>query len=90
MHSTKSNGLAAANNQPAETYTPKATSPNYPTGGRLSKVEATLIVRFALAGHVVRRGSCNDYTVSKFGHSRYCQDLSELQEFSVRLGVCHA
>ena len=90
MHSTKSNGLAAANNQPAETYTPNATSPNYPTGGHLCKQEATLIAQFALAGHVVRRGSCNDYTVSKFGHSQYCQDLSELQEFSVRLGVCHA
>ena len=90
MHSTKSNGLAAANNQPAETYTPNATSPNYPTGGHLCKQEATLIAQFALAGHVVRRGSCNDYTVSKFGHSRYCQDLSELQDFSGRLGVCHA
>ena len=90
MHSKTSNGLVAANNQPAETYTPNATSPNYPTGGHLCKQEATLIAQFALAGHVVRRGSCNDYTVSKFGHSRYCQDLSELQEFSVRLGVCNA
>ena len=89
MHSTTSNGLAAANNQPAETHTTNADKVNYPTGSRLSKQEATLMAQFALAGHLVHRGPCNDYMVCKFGHSRYCQDLVELHAFAVRLGVCH-
>jgi len=41
MHPTKSNGLAAANNQPAETYTQSTKHTDYPTGKRLRKEEAT-------------------------------------------------
>lgn len=90
MGLTTNNGLTTPHSQPAETYTTTAIRPNYPTCSRPCKQEATLIALFALTGHTVRRGPCNDYLVSKFGHSRYCQDLSELQEFFVRLGGRHA
>ena len=62
---------------------------DYLTGKRLSKEESTLLARLALAGHVVHRGRCNDYTVCKYGYAHYCQDLIELHAFAVRLGVCH-
>ena len=88
MH-TNSNGLAAANNQPAETYTLSINDLDYPTGKRQRKGELVLVARLALAGHVVRRGCCDDFTVCKYGYSQYCQDLIELHVFAVRLGVCH-
>lgn len=84
---TMSNGLAAANNQPAETYKLSANDLDYPTGKRLRKEEATLLARLALTGHVVHRGRCNDYTVCKYGYAQYCQDLIELHAFAMRLGV---
>lgn len=89
MHPTNSNGLAAANNQPAKTYTLSTNDLDFPTGQRLRKEESTLLARLALAGHVVHRGRCNDYTVCKYGYAHYCQDLIELHAFAVRLGVCH-
>lgn len=61
---------------------------DFPTGQRQRKEEATLLARLALAGHVVHRGRCNDYTVCKYGYAQYCQDLIELHAFAVRLGVC--
>lgn len=60
---------------------------NYPTGQRTSKAESTLLARFALAGHVVHKGSRGDYTVCKRGLSRYCLDLDELAAFACLLGV---
>lgn len=87
VNATKSNGLAAANNQPAKTYTQHTNDLDFPTGHRSRKVESTLIARLALAGHVVHRGNCNDYTVSKWGLSYYAQDLDELTAFATRLGV---
>lgn len=89
MHSTKSNGLAAANNQPAENHTLNTSNIDCPTSKRLRKAESTLLALLALAGHVVRRGRCNDYTVCKYGYAHYCQDLDELHAFAVRLGVSH-
>jgi hypothetical protein len=88
MH-TNSNGLAAANNQPAETYILNTNNFDCLTSKRLSKVESTLLARLALAGHVVHRGRCNDFTVCKYGYVYYCQDLDELHAFAVRLGVSH-
>lgn len=87
MIHVKSNGLAAANNQPAETH--KANTDHYPTDTRLRKEELTLIAQFALAGHVVHRGRYDDFIVCKFGYSRYCQDLNELHAFAMRMGLCH-
>ena len=82
------NGLAAANNQPAKTNTQNANDLDFPTCKRPRKDESTnLIARLALAGHVVHRGDCNDFTVFKWGLSYYAQDLKELTAFAVRLGV---
>lgn len=89
MHPTTSNGLTTPHSQPAEDYTPNAASQYYPTSGRLCKQEATLIAQLALAGHVVHRGRCADYTVCKFGKSHYCPDLIQLHAYAVRLGVSH-
>ena len=90
MRPRTSNGLTTPHSQPAETYTPNAPSLHYPAGNGLCKQESTLIAQFALAGHVVRRGPCNDYMVCKFGHSQYCQDLIQLHAHAVRLEVCCA
>ena len=87
MSATNSNGLAAANNQPAKTYTQNTNDLNFATCKRQRKDESTLIARLALAGHVVHRGNCNDYTVSKWGLSYYAQDFTELSAFAIRLGV---
>ena len=88
MH-TNSNGLAAANNQPAETHTLNTNDLDCPASKRLRKAESTLLARLALAGHIVHRGRCNDYAVCKYGYAHYCQDLDELNAFAVRLGVSH-
>ena len=89
MYPTTSNGLTTPHSQPAETFTPKAVSLHYPTGTGLCKQEATLIAQFALAGHVIHRGRCGDYTVCKFGKSHYCQDLIQLHAYALPLGVPH-
>jgi hypothetical protein len=51
------------------------------------KAIATQLVRLALAGHIVHKGSAGDYTVCKYGMTRYCKDFAELQAFSRKLGV---
>ena len=48
---------------------------------------ANQIARLALAGHVVHKGQHDDYTVCKYGMTRYCKDFAELQAFAVKLGV---
>lgn len=89
MSAANSNGLAAANNQPAKTNKQSTNDLDFPTTQRQRKDESTLIARLALAGHVVHRGNCNDYTVCKWGLSYYAQDLAELTAFAIRLGVRH-
>lgn len=51
------------------------------------KVIATLIAKFALAGHVVHQGQCGDFTVGRWGMSRYCQDAKALKAFAIQVGV---
>lgn len=87
MSDEKGNGLAAANNQPAKTDTQNANDLDFPTCKRPRKDESNLIARLALAGHVVHRGDCNDFTICKWGLSYYAQDLDELTGFAIRLGV---
>jgi hypothetical protein len=87
MH-TNSNGLTTPHSQPAETYTLDTNDFNYATSTRQRKAESTLLARLALAGHVVHKGRCDDYTVCKYGYAHYCQDIAELHAFAVRLGVC--
>ena len=47
------------------------------------------IARLALAGHVVIHGDCNDFTVCKYGLTRYCANFTELAAFAQKLGVRH-
>jgi hypothetical protein len=52
-----------------------------------SKAIANQIALLALAGHHVIKGGAGDYTVCKYGLSRYCADFAEIQAFAVKLGV---
>ncbi|MEQ1535542.1 MAG: hypothetical protein ABL923_06660 [Burkholderiaceae bacterium] len=52
-----------------------------------SKATFTLIAHFALAGHAVHKGQSGDFIVTKYGLSRYCQNLQELQDFARQLGM---
>jgi hypothetical protein len=90
MHSRTSNGLVAANDQPAETYTPNASRANYPTGGRLCKQKAPLTALLLLVRHFVHRGRCGDYNIYQYGRSHYCHDLIQLYAHVVRLEVRYA
>ena len=47
------NGLDAANDQPAKTFTQNTNDLDYPTGQRNSKAEANLRAILALNGHSV-------------------------------------
>ncbi len=60
---------------------------NFPTVEAQGKAIATQVARLALAGHVVHKGQHDDFTVCKYGLSRYCTDFAELQAFAVKLGV---
>ena len=51
------------------------------------KVIATLTAKLALAGHVVHQGQCGDFTVGRWGMSRYCQDADALKAFAIQVGV---
>jgi len=48
---------------------------------------ATQLARLALAGHIVHRGDIGDFTVCKYGMTRYCKDFAELQAFARQVGV---
>lgn len=87
MNHTMSNGLAAANNQPAKTYTQDTNNFDSATAKLHSKAIANQIAKLALAGHAVIQGDRNDFTVCKYGLTRYCQDFNELQAFAQKLGV---
>jgi len=39
------------------------------------------------AGHTVKQSTDGAYWVSKFGLSRYCESLSDLQAFARKVGV---
>ncbi len=90
VNATKGNRMAAANNQPAKTDNQSTHDLAFATCERQRKDESSLIARLALAGHVVHRGNCNDYTVHKWGLSYYAQDLAELSVLAIRLGVRNA
>lgn len=53
------------------------------------KALANQIAVLALAGHAVIRGDRGDFTVCKYGLTRYCADFAELQAFARQLGVNH-
>ena len=65
---------------------------NFRTDGAINqapdgKAIATQLARLGLAGHVVHRGEIGDFTVCKYGMTRYCKDFTELQAFARLLGV---
>ena len=65
---------------------------NFRTDGAIQqthdgKAIATQLAHLALAGHVVHRGDIGDFTVCKYGMTRYCKDFAELQAFALQLGV---
>lgn len=65
---------------------------NFRTDGAIEqahdgKAIATQLARLALAGHVVYKGGAGDFTVCKYGMTRYCKDFAELQDFAKQLGV---
>jgi hypothetical protein len=51
------------------------------------KAIATQIARLALAGHVVNKGSAGDYSVTKWGQTRYCKDFTALMTFAQKVGA---
>ncbi len=89
MTPTNSNGLAAANNQPAKTYTQNTNDLDFATGARRSKAESNIRAVLALAGHAVYQLKDGGYLVCKYGYSHHASSLEALQAFAVRLGVCH-
>jgi hypothetical protein len=84
---TNSNGLAAANNQPADTDTQSTSDPDSVTFAQNSKAETTLIARLALAGHSVHPLREDGYLVFKWGYVFHALDLQELQALARRLGL---
>ncbi len=77
---TNVNGLHITNN-----------SVDFPTAdanfSQRVKAVSTQVARLALAGHVVHQGQHGDFTVCKYGMTRYCKDFTELQAFARQLGV---
>jgi hypothetical protein len=51
------------------------------------KTEATLIALFALAGHSVHRQADGGYMVCRFGYSKHCLALSDMERFARQTGV---
>jgi len=52
-----------------------------------SKAIATQIARLALAGHTVHKGTHGDFTVCKYGLTRYCADYAALVAFAQKVGA---
>jgi len=52
-----------------------------------SKTIANQIARLALAGHHVIKGDSGDYTVCKYGLTRYCANFVELAAFAQKVGA---
>jgi hypothetical protein len=86
MTHTKSNGLDAANIQPAET-TYQTNGLNFATTERRYKAQATATALLALRGFAVEPYPNGDFLVTANGLCHYLQDLEALQDFAK--GVSH-
>jgi len=51
------------------------------------KAIATAIASLALAGHHVIKGTHGDFTVCKYGMTRYCADFAALVAFARKVGA---
>jgi len=65
---------------------------DFPIGGAIqqapdTKAIATQIARLALAGHHIIKGDSGDFTVCKYGQTRYCKDFAELAAFAQKVGA---
>ena len=83
---TKQKAAGATNTNGLHTDTNSA---NFPTAEQKSKAIANQIAVLALAKHHVFKGDMGDFTVCKYGMTRYCADFAELQAFARKLGVNH-
>jgi hypothetical protein len=52
-----------------------------------TKLLATLKARFAMHGHAVMQYCDGDFSVSRWGQTRYCQDIEALVAFGRQIGV---
>ena len=57
---------------------------NHAQGGN---TVAHLTAAFALKGHIVIRGDRGDFSVTKYGMSRYCANQTELATFAKIVGA---
>ena len=87
MRPIKTNGLTAANNQPADTTTQDNNDLNFATGKRHGKAIGTQIAEFALLGYAVHQLLDGGYLVCKYGYTRHAPTFEALQAFARRLGV---
>lgn len=62
-------------------------SADYRSTDESGKAIATQIARLALAGHAVHKGQSGDFTVTKWGQARYCQDFAALVHFAQKVGA---
>ena len=56
-------------------------------GLEINRAIANQIAVLTKAKHNVSRGDSGDFTVSKWGYSRWCADFEELQAFAKKLGL---
>ena len=90
IHTTtmqKAAGATNSNGQHTDTN-----GANFRTDGGIQQAHdgnaiATQLARLALSGHTTHKGSAGDFTVCKYGMTRYCKDFTELQAFARQLGV---
>jgi len=87
VNHTIGNGLDAANDQPAKTFTQDTNDLDYPTGQRKGKDVANLRAILALNGHAVYVLQDDGYLVSKWGYTHHARDIEALRAFAVKLGV---
>ena len=88
-HTTKEKAPGACDSKGLTTDTNGA---NFRTDGAIQqahdgKATATQLAHLALAGHIVHKGGAGDYSVCKFGMTRYCKDIAELEAFAKQVGA---
>ena len=54
------------------------------------KRKATVTAQLALSGHMVHDGPSGDFLITRWGQSKYCQDLESLEKFAVQVGAVKA
>ena len=89
MHTTTNEKAPGGiNTEGLETYT--TNDLNFPTGQREGKAFATLVARFALAGHTLTRSNPADgavmYYAGRWGLHRALPDLDAATQFLMQIG----